>query len=106
MLLFVGKRPEDLEIGDLVSFDYANPNHNQISRCGTVENFTGKGDTRCILVFDYSLEHGGPGYRSYRLSRIRGLGVIVRTRADVAKQPLQQFKRNLTDFADRLLKNS
>jgi hypothetical protein len=106
MLLFVSKRPEDLSVGDLVSFDYANPGHNQISRCGTIENFTGNGESRCILVFDYSLEHGGSGYRNYRLSRIRGLGTIHNVPAHVANSPLTQFKSNLSGFADRLLQKS
>jgi hypothetical protein len=104
MLTFVGKRPEDLGVGDLVSFDYTNPGHNQITRCGHIEDFRGNGETRCILVYDYSLEHGGPGYRSYRLNRIRGLGVIVNV--NVAIPPLQQFKSNLSSYAERLLKKT
>jgi hypothetical protein len=100
MLVFVGTLPEKLAEGDLVSFDYSNPNQNQISRCGTVEGFKGAGDNRCVLVYDYSLEHG-PGYRSYRLDRIRGLGVIGQVTSNVA--PLQQFKTNFAQFTNKFI---
>lgn len=97
MLVFIGTRPEDLQEGDLIAFDYANPGQNQISRCGVVENFKGTEETRCLVVYDYSLQKGGAGYRNYRLSNLRGLGVIVEMSEILP--PLH----NLTTFTKKLV---
>lgn len=103
MLVCEGTFPDQLIAGDLVCFDYGNPGENQISRCGVVINFVGAEKTRCLHMFDYSLAHGGADYRNYRLNLIRGLAIIKRVNDNVP--PLQQFKSNLTGFADNILKN-
>ncbi len=97
-LYFASMRPEHLSEGDIIAFDYANPGHNQISRCGIVHNFVGKTESRCVVLYDWSLETG-TGYRSYDLRYIRGLGKIVERQQ--SPPPMTTFKENLAKFLDR-----
>jgi hypothetical protein len=95
MLVFTSIRASALKAGDIVAFDYGNPGKNQIPRCGEVESFAGTEERRCVTIYDFSLEHGGPGYRTYRVNMIRGLGKVTAGTVRTFSDALREFSEKI-----------
>lgn len=85
-------KPDEIHIGDEITFAYAFPKQHRPERVGVVVDFIGQ----CVRLWDFSL-HDGPDYRSYRLDGLRNLAILEEVTTPPFPQPdlLERYRRIL-----------